>query len=50
MSGRKRPELGVGLRSFPVPPVVVFYRVDGDFAIVTRVVDGRRDLGTIFFD
>ncbi len=49
MSGRARPEFGPGVRSFPVWPVIVFYRVDGEFAIVARVIDGRRDLGTAFF-
>ena len=37
-SGRARPEFGVGLRSIPVRPVVVFYRVDGDFVIVALSV------------
>jgi plasmid stabilization system protein ParE len=37
------------VRSFPVWPVIVFYRVDGEFAVVARVIDGRRDLGTAFF-
>jgi hypothetical protein len=29
---------------------VAFYRVDGDFVVVARVIDGRRDLGTIDFE
>ncbi len=29
--------------------VIVFHRVDGEFAIVARVIDRRRDLGTSFF-
>jgi toxin ParE1/3/4 len=49
MSGRARPEFGPGIRSIPVHPVIAFYRVDGEFVIVVRVIDGRRDLGTAFF-
>jgi toxin ParE1/3/4 len=52
-SGRPRPEIAGELRSFPVSPLVVFYRVvppeSGDVEIV-RVIDGRRDLGTVFFE
>jgi toxin ParE1/3/4 len=50
LSGRARPEFGADLRSIPVWPVVVFYRVVGEFVIVARVIDGRRDLGTIDFE
>lgn len=51
-SGRPRPELGRDLRSVAARPFIVFYRVlgDGDVVQLTRVVDGRRDLGTILFD
>ena len=51
-AGRVREEFGVDIRSIPTPPVVAFYRVLGDEARVQilRVIDGRRDLGTVFFD
>ncbi len=36
-------------RSMPVPPSVVVYRIRKDGVVsVLRVIDGRRDLGTIF--
>jgi len=49
-SGRLRPEFGVDVRSLAVRPIIVLYRVSVDRKIVDvlRVVDGRRDLGTIF--
>ena len=47
-SGRKRDELLPDLRSVPVPPNVIFYRVRGDTVEIVRVLDGRRDIDTIF--
>ena len=51
-AGCVREEFGANIRSIPSPPFVVFYRVLGDEARVQilRVIDGRRDLGTVFFD
>ncbi|MGP6159821.1 MAG: type II toxin-antitoxin system RelE/ParE family toxin [Vulcanimicrobiaceae bacterium] len=48
--GRPRHEFGDGVRSIRVRPVVPFYRFQHDEIIVLRIVDGRRDLGTIFAD
>ena len=48
LMGRARDELRTGLRSIPVSPHVVFYRVRGDAAEVVRVLHGRRDLDEIF--
>jgi len=53
--GRLRPEFGPGIRSIPVSPVVAFYRVidedaeNGATVEVLRIIDGRRDLRTVFF-
>ena len=49
--GRRRPEFGARVRSFPVGPVVVFYEVveEGDQVEILCIIDGRRDLGTVFF-
>jgi len=49
--GRMRPELGSEVRSIAVQSVVVVYRVHemGRFVEVVRVIDGRRDLGTLSF-
>jgi toxin ParE1/3/4 len=46
--GRRRPEIGPEFRSIPVPPVVVFYRVTDETVEIVRIVDGRRDLQTLF--
>jgi toxin ParE1/3/4 len=49
-AGRSRNELRLGLRSITVGPHILFYRViDGQPEIV-RVLDGRRDLESIFSD
>jgi toxin ParE1/3/4 len=48
--GRPRPEFGADVRALPVRPFVIFYRIrDDDKDVeVLRIIDGRRDLGTIF--
>jgi toxin ParE1/3/4 len=48
--GRLRPEFGDDVRSLSVRPTVVLYRIreDRNEVAVLRVIDGRRDLGTIF--
>jgi toxin ParE1/3/4 len=51
--GRARPEyahIDPGMRSISVKPVTVFYRhlVEKHLVEVLRVIDGRRDFGTIF--
>ncbi len=49
--GRTRPEFQpAGLRSFPVRPNVVFFKPDENDELVhiLRIIDGRRDLQTIF--
>lgn len=52
LAGRLRPEFLPDIRSIAVRPIVVFYRYleDRDTVRVERVVDGRRDLGTIFVE
>ena len=47
LMGALRPEFGESVRSLPVRPVVVFYRVGSEVQIL-RVIDGRRDLRTVF--
>ena len=47
-AGRRRDELGQGVRSFPVGTYVVFYRVVGGTVEILRVLHGRRDLGRAF--
>lgn len=43
--GTRREELAPGMRSFPVPPFLILYRIPGDDSIeVLRVVHGARDL------
>ena len=47
-SGRSRDEILPGLRSFPVSGFVIFYRIEIDQVEIVRVVDGRRDVDSIF--
>ncbi len=46
--GRLRPELGEGLRSFPVGNYLIFYTPAKDGIDVVRVIYGGRDLPGIF--
>lgn len=46
--GRPRPELGAGLRSFPVGNYLVFYTPLPDGIAVARVIYGGRDLPAQF--
>ena len=48
LMGRPRRELGPGLRSWSVPPHIIFYCVTDAAVEIVRVVDGRRDLDAIF--
>ena len=43
-AGRRRDDLRPGMRGFPVGEYVILYRVEGDDAVVLRVVRGSRDL------
>ncbi len=49
-TGRLRDEISPGLRSFPVPPYVVFFRPLEDTILVLRIIHGRRDLKRFAFD
>jgi toxin ParE1/3/4 len=46
--GRPRSDLRGNLRSWAVPPHVLFYRVTDSTVEIVRVIDGRRDLDSIF--
>lgn len=46
-AGRRRDDLRPGMRAFPVGDHLVFYRVEGDDALILRVVRGSRDLETV---
>ena len=49
--GRRRLEFGDGIRAFSVPPFIVFYCLTNDEREVEilRVIDGRRNLPTVYF-
>jgi toxin ParE1/3/4 len=42
--GRARAELGEGVRSFALPPYVLFYRPASPGALILRVIHGARHL------
>jgi plasmid stabilization system protein ParE len=43
-AGRRRDDLRPGTRSFSVGGYLVFYRLDGEDALIQRVVRGSREL------
>ncbi|HYL27650.1 MAG TPA: type II toxin-antitoxin system RelE/ParE family toxin [Candidatus Nitrosotalea sp.] len=43
-AGRRRPELGLEIRSVPIIPYVVFYGVDAGRVHVIRILHGHRDI------
>lgn len=46
-AGRRRDDLRPGLRGFPVGEYVILYRVDGNDAVILRVIGGRMDIESI---
>jgi ParE toxin of type II toxin-antitoxin system, parDE len=49
-SGRRREELVIGMRSFPAVELVIFYRVFDNYIQIVRILNGRRDIESIFKD
>jgi toxin ParE1/3/4 len=43
-SGRKRPEFGDGIRSYPIVPYVAFYQASRNRVTILRIIHGRRDI------
>jgi toxin ParE1/3/4 len=43
-AGRARPDLGEGVRTFPVLPYVVFYQIENGRMYIIRILHGRRDI------
>ena len=46
--GRSREELAPNLRSFPVGPLIIFFRVEKERIAIARVLHGARDLDLLF--
>lgn len=46
--GRKRDELSINLRSFPLQDYLIFYRIASDGIEIVRVVSGYQDLSELF--
>jgi toxin ParE1/3/4 len=47
-AGRKRDELLAGVRSMPIHPYIIFYRIQADAVESYRIVHGRRDIASVF--
>lgn len=47
LAGRARDELVPGLRSVPVHPSIIFYRVHKNAPQIVRVIDSRRDIDEV---
>ena len=50
LAGRARPDLGLGIRSFPVDRYVVYYLVTGRGVEVARILSGYQEPARIFED
>jgi plasmid stabilization system protein ParE len=48
LAGRNRSNLRVGMRSFPAPPFVIFYRPGRTHVTIVRFVHERRRLEEVF--
>lgn len=46
--GQARPEFSGNYRSFPVQRWIIFYRVTDDAVEIHRVLDGARDIDSLF--
>jgi plasmid stabilization system protein ParE len=42
--------LAIGMRSFPAVEFVIFYRVFDNYIQIVRILNGRRDIESIFKD
>lgn len=50
-AGRRRDEIELGLRSFPVEKYIIYYRISGQHLVISRVIHGMRDqISTYFSD
>ena len=49
-AGRRRDDLRPGLRGFPVGEYVILYRVEGEDAVILRVIGGRMDIESLLRD
>jgi len=47
-SGRKRDELLAGMRSVPIHPYILFYRIEANAVEIVRILHDRRDIASIF--
>ena len=48
MIGPLRDDIAKGMRGHVVAPFLILYRVEDDELLVVRIVDGRRDLNSLF--
>jgi toxin ParE1/3/4 len=46
--GRARPELQDTLRSFPVTPYLIFYKVQHKSLLIVNIIHGARDIEALF--
>ena len=48
MIGPLRDDIAKGMRGHVVAPYLILYRVAHDELLVVRIIDGRRDLSSLF--
>ena len=48
-AGRRRDEIELGTRSFPVDNYIIYYRQSGQHLVISRVIHGMRDQKAAYF-
>ena len=48
-AGRRRDEIELGTRSFPVDNYIIYYRQGGQYLVISRVIHGMRDQKAAYF-
>ncbi len=48
--GKKRDELGFGIRSFAVGRYILFYRIQNESIEIVRILNGYRDIDSFFLN
>jgi toxin ParE1/3/4 len=48
-AGRRRDEIELGVRSFPVENYIIYYRQSGHHLVISRIIHGMRDQKAAYF-
>ncbi len=48
-AGRRRDDIELGVRTFPVEKYIIYYRNSGQYLVISRVIHGMRDQKAAYF-